>query len=303
MTNFEFRSRCYVPKKGALSHYSILKKCNFLQSNCNLISRGVVLSEKHITMRSLSKFLLAAVLMAGTAPTFAKPHLTIKPDTSKIVDRHLSGFTGIKIAGPFDVHLVQGTVESVKFEKPDDIPAERIVTEVDNGVLKIHNKYDNWGWSFDSWYSEKSVWRNHKKIVVYITAKDLNAISISGSGDINFDGGFTTNSLNLRVRGSGSLQVKVDVKTLTSRISGSGNMKLSGNAESSIVKVLGSGSFTARDLVTVNSAAHVSGSGRAEVNASDKVDAAVRGSGDINYTGTAKIVNSSKSGSGEINRF
>jgi len=48
---------------------------------------------------------------------------------------------------------------------------------------------------------------------------------------------------------------------------------------------------------------HVSGSGKAQVNASDKVDAAVRGSGDVNYTGAAKIVNSSKSGSGVINRF
>jgi len=255
-------------------------------------------------MRSLCKFLLAAVLIAGTASAFAKTHLTINADTSKIVDRNLSGFTSIKIAGPFDVHLVQGTVESVKFEKPNDIPEERIVTEVDKGVLKIHNKHDNWGWSFNSWYSEKGVWRaRRKKIVVYITARDLNAISISGSGDITFDGGVTATSLNLRVRGSGHMQGKVEVKTLTSRISGSGNMKLSGSAESSRVKVVGSGNFTARDLVTVNSAAHVSGSGKAEVNASDKVDAAVRGSGDISYTGTAKIVSKSKSGSGEINRF
>jgi hypothetical protein len=241
--------------------------------------------------------------MAGTASVFAKPHLTVAADTSKIIDRNLSGFTSIKIAGPFDVHLVQGTVESVKFEKPDDIPLEKIITEVKGGILKIHNKYE-WGWSVNSWNSNNSVWGyNHKKIVVYITAKDLNLISISGSGDITFDGGFKANSLYLRVRGSGSLQGKVEVKTLTSRISGSGNMKLSGSAESSKVKVVGSGNFTASNLVTVNSAAHVSGSGKAEVNASDKVDAAVRGSGDIRYTGTAKIVSKSKSGSGEINRF
>jgi len=93
------------------------------------------------------------------------------------------------------------------------------------------------------------------------------------------------------------------VKILESRISGSGNMKISGSAGNSTVKVVGSGNFTGRDLVTVTSAVHVSGSGKAQVNASDKVDAAVHGSGDVNYTGTAKIVNTSKSGSGVINRF
>ena len=253
-------------------------------------------------MGSLTKFLLAAVLMAGTGYAVAKPHLTVTADTSKIVDRNLSGFTSIKIGGPFDVYLTQGPVESVKFEAPGDIPLERIVTEVDGHLLKIHNRHDNWSQGYNSWYSDKSVWHNHKKIVVYITAKDLDRISISGSGDVIFDGGFTTNSLKLRVRGSGNLQGKVDVKKLTSRISGSGNMKLSGSAETSVVRVFGSGNFTAGKLVTVSSAAHVSGSGKAEVNASDKVNAAVRGSGDIRYTGTAKIVNNSKSGSGEISR-
>jgi len=254
-------------------------------------------------MRSLIKFLLAVVLVAGAGSAFAKPHLIINADTSKIVDRHLSGFASIKIAGPFEVHLTQGPVESVKFEAPGDIPLERIITVVDGSVLKIHQRHDNWSQGHKSWYSEKSVWHNHKKIVVYITAKDLDAITVSGSGNVVFNEGLSTISLKLRLRGSGSLQGKVDVKILESRISGSGNVKLSGSAENSTVRVVGSGNFTGRDLVTATSAVHVSGSGKAQVNASDKVDAAVRGSGDVNYTGTAKIVNSSKSGSGVINRF
>src|ERR1700678_1819903 len=99
-------------------------------------------------MKSLTKLLLAAVLMAGTGYAFAKPQLAINADTSKIVDRHLSGFTSIKIGGPFEVHLTQGAVESVKFENPGDIPLEKIITEVKGGVLKIRSKID-WGlgWS------------------------------------------------------------------------------------------------------------------------------------------------------------
>jgi hypothetical protein len=254
-------------------------------------------------MRSLTTFLLAVVLMAGTGYAYAKPHSAIKADTTtELVDQHLSGFTKIKIAGPFDVHLVQGTDESVKIEVPEDVKG-RITAKVSGNVLKIHNTHDNWGQGYQSWYSEKSVWRNHKKIVVYITAKDLTGITISGSGHVKFDAGISANSLTLKVRGSGEMMGRVDVKKLDSQVSGSGNIKLSGNAESSAVRVSGSGNFTAPELLTTVSAAKVSGSGRAKVNASEKVNAAVSGSGGISYTGTAKNINSSKSGSGQINRF
>jgi hypothetical protein len=253
-------------------------------------------------MKSLSKLLLAAVLLAGSSYTFAKPHPTVKVSATDTVDRHLSGFSSVQIAGPFDVHITQGAAESVKLEAPSEV-TDRIITEVSGGVLKIRNKHDNWGWGYKSWWSDKSVWHNHKKIAVYITVKDLNSIKMSGSGDVILNGGITANSLKLMVRGSGSIEGKIDVKTLESRISGSGGMKLSGSAESSTVKVSGSGNFTARNLVTANSAVLVSGSGHAEINASDKVDAAVHGSAGVSYTGTAKIINSSKSGSGEIRRF
>jgi len=253
-------------------------------------------------MKSLTTFLLAVALVAVTGHAFAKPHLTVKADTTELVDPHLSGFNSIKIAGPFTVHLIQGTAESVKLEVPDDVKG-RITAKVTGGVLRIHNTHDNWSQGYKSWYSDKSVWHNHKKIVVYITAKDLKRISISGSGNVTFDEGITASSLKLTVRGSGNMIGKIQVTTLKSHISGSGIIKLSGSAESSTVRVVGSGNFTARDLITLNSAAHISGSGKAEVNASEKVSAAVSGSGDVNYTGTAKIIKKTKSGSGEINRF
>jgi len=79
-------------------------------------------------------------------------------------------------------------------------------------------------------------------------------------------------------------------------------MKLSGSAESSTVSVVGSGDFTARNLTTVSTSVRVSGSGDAEINASEKVDAAVNGSGDIRYSGAAKNINKRKTGSGDITR-
>jgi hypothetical protein len=90
---------------------------------------------------------------------------------------------------------------------------------------------------------------------------------------------------------------------LESSISGSGDMSISGTADNSTVSVVGSGDFAARDLKTVKTAVRVSGSGDARINASEQVDAAVHGSGDVSYTGGASVINKSKTGSGDIHRF
>ncbi|MGZ3811951.1 MAG: head GIN domain-containing protein [Mucilaginibacter sp.] len=245
-------------------------------------------------MRSITKLLLAAILLSGSAYTYANSHPAVKIGVAKIEDRHLSGFNAVSLGGSFDVYITQGSTESVKVEAPDNV-IDHIITEVSGGVLKIYNKHDDgfhWGDLFGS----------HKKMAIYVTAKDLNSISVSGSGDIFFKEGIHTNSLKLRVSGSGDMTGRVDVKTLETSISGSGDIKISGRADNSTVSVGGSGDFSGRGLVTINTAVRVTGSGDASVNASSKVDASVSGSGDIKYTGGAKNVSSSKSGSGDIER-
>jgi hypothetical protein len=245
-------------------------------------------------MRSLTKILLAAILLSAPVFTYAKAHPSEETVFSKIEDRHLSGFNALDLAGSFDVYITQGSTESVKVEAPDNI-IDHIITEVSGGVLKVYNKNDNgfrWG----------DLFGNHKKIAVYVVVKDVNSIGLTGSGDVFFREGIHTNTLRLRVSGSGDMSGTVDAKTVETSISGSGDVKLSGRADNSTVSVGGSGDYSGRNLVTINTAVRVSGSGDASVNASNRVDASISGSGDIRYTGGAKSVSSSKSGSGDIGR-
>ncbi|MDB5122524.1 MAG: hypothetical protein JWP94_653 [Mucilaginibacter sp.] len=245
-------------------------------------------------MKSFAKILLSVILLTAGSQAFAKSYPAANTNISGVVDRHLSGFNAVNVAGPYDVYIKQGATESVKVEAPADM-IDRVLTEVNGGVLKIYSKHNNWNWGFS--------WGHHRRIVVYVVAKELNSINISGSGDVSFKEGITANSLKLRITGSGDMTGRVEVKTLESNITGSGDMRLSGRAENSAVGVVGSGDFTARNLVTVNSSVRVTGSGDAYVNASQRVDAAVSGSGDVHYSGTAKSINSKKSGSGDISRY
>ncbi|WP_345949055.1 head GIN domain-containing protein [Mucilaginibacter sp. PAMB04274] len=242
-------------------------------------------------MKLIAQTIIIAALTTGAGQTFAKPLPVNNIYGIETQDRHLSGFSAVSVAGSFDVYITQGGSESVKVEADDDV-INNIITEVKGGVLKIYTKNQGFNWNWGD-----------KKRVVHVTAKNLNAISLSGSGDVFFKDGIRAQSLALSLSGSGDITGKVEVTNLTSSIVGSGDITVIGRAETSTSKVSGSGDFTAKGLLTTNSIVKVVGSGDAVVNASQKVDAAVTGSGDIRYTGGAKQISTSKTGSGDISRY
>ncbi|WP_342646943.1 head GIN domain-containing protein [Mucilaginibacter sp. CSA2-8R] len=246
-------------------------------------------------MKSLATILIITALSAGVnKSSFAVPvSVSVAGDRTEIQDRHLSGFSSIDVSGSFDVFITQGSTESVKVEaERGDL--DKIVTEVKNGVLHIDNKRSMGGMSWD--------WGNRKRIV-RVVVRNVNAVNVNGSGDVAFSEGLRTQSLSLMVRGSGDVEGRIEAENLECGISGSGDVALSGRADNISVKASGSGDFDARKLQSVNAAVKLSGSGDAVVNASQRVDAKVSGSGDIRYTGAAKQVSTSKSGSGDIGRL
>ncbi|WP_069661192.1 head GIN domain-containing protein [Arcticibacter eurypsychrophilus] len=242
-------------------------------------------------MKSLFTILLATTLITGAYTCYSKPLSALGMSMNDKQNRHISGFTGVEVIGSYDVFIKQGNTESVIVEANDDV-IDRIITEVEGGTLKIYTKKSNFNFS----------WEN-KKTAIYVTAKDLNRISVIGSGNVSFAEGISTSKLRLKLTGSGDVSGKVNVKTLESELTGSGDMKLSGQAQTSSVTVTGSGDFSGRDLATTKSIVQVRGSGNVGVNVLQQLDASVAGSGDIRYTGTPKQISSSKSGSGDIGRF
>jgi hypothetical protein len=246
-------------------------------------------------MKSLNKILLAAALLAGSNYTIA--HATGAANvraTNEVQDRHLSGFNAVDVAGSIDVYIVQGETESVKVEAPADV-IDHIITEVDGGKLRISDKHDSFSWG-------NLFGGSHKKIAVYVSVKEINSIGVTGSGDVNFKDGLKSNSLKLRLTGSGDVFGRLDVQRLESNLSGSGDVKISGNAGDASISVSGSGDFNAKGLATENMSVHISGSGDASVNVNNSLQASVSGSGDVSYTGAVKNVSSSKSGSGDVSR-
>ncbi|MBC7746029.1 MAG: DUF2807 domain-containing protein [Flavobacterium sp.] len=244
---------------------------------------------KYIPTLTLS--LMALITSVSVSP--AHTLLTIKSNKSTLSsqNREISNFKGISSSGSFDVEITMGNKENLRIEGDKEDISE-IETVVENGILKIRNKNKN-GWNWKS---------SREKVTVYINAKTINSLTLSGSGNMSVNGTIKSNRLTNAVSGSGNISLSVEVEDYDGSISGSGEMSIKGMAERANIKISGSGNFKGKDLKTSDTDIKVSGSGNASVNAEKSLDAAVSGSGNIRYSGKARV-SISKSGSGNISRI
>jgi len=247
--------------------------------------------------------------------------------------RNVGTFTKLSFRIPGKLILKQGSPQSVVLEG-DKETLSKIETEVDGGRLTIGRENHRWmDWN----------WRDEKKITAYVTVSNIEALSVSGSGDLVGDGKFSTGDLDLKVSGSGSLNIEVDAKgqleadvsgsgdlsikgssqSLESSVSGSGKVSvtasISGKADISVsgsgkvsasgtaqqikATISGSGKVLAADLEVSKCEVRISGSGDVEINVKDALEANISGSGSVTYKGNPSQVNSHASGSGHVRKM
>lgn len=189
--------------------------------------------------------------------------------------RNTGDFNGISLAGDMKVKLSLGSNTAVQVETDENLQ-DYIITEVKNGSLYISTKnhYDV---------------RSKKDVVVYVSVKKIEDVQISGSGSLKSDelipsGG----NFEVAVSGSGDCKMMVSADKTNANISGSGSIVLAGTTGQLDVKIAGSGNYKGFDMTSKNAKISISGSGDAETNVSEKLDAAISGSGNVLYKGNAE---------------
>jgi hypothetical protein len=246
-------------------------------------------------MKKLTTKLAICTLIIFAAITSSPAHtlLTIKSSKRALSpdERAVSNFKGISSSGSFEILVTMGNRESLRIEGDEDV-IKNIETVVENGILKIRNKNRS-SWNWNSGRSE---------VTITISAKTLNNITLSGSGNITVKGPVKSNQLTTTVSGSGNIFLTADAEEYLGTISGSGKIKVDGKADKAEIRISGSGDFEGKDLKTSEAAVRISGSGNAYISADKSIDAAVSGSGNIRYRGNAQV-SKSKSGSGSISKL
>ncbi len=178
--------------------------------------------------------------------------------------RKVGNFTHVVSGGSANCRITVGPAASVEVKADDNI-LPLVETKVEKGALIVETKGS---------YSTKS------GITVTITVPNLESYKCRGAGNASIDG----------LKG----------KAFEAEISGAGGIHASGQTDRLTLSIRGSGEMNFLGVKARDAAATISGSGDIQLFVMGTLDAAIRGSGNINYAGKPDKVNKSVSGSGEI---
>lgn len=200
--------------------------------------------------------------------------------------RNTGNYDGVAVGGSFDVILVNGTEGKITIESEENL-LPYIITEVERNTLKIK-------------YKKNTNIRTTKKLVVTVPVKEIDQISLGGSGTITSSGQLHSEEFKVNLGGSGRIELELDATDVSASIGGSGDIKLSGKTNEFRCSIAGSGSIKAYELQSNDLNANIAGSGSIRTTVSTRINARVVGSGRVYYKGEPKYVDSKSVGSGDV---
>lgn len=202
-------------------------------------------------------------------------------------DREVKNFHAVSSSGSFGVIVKMGAKESISLEG-DQQDLDKIETSVQNGILKIRLKRDVNTWN-----------KGIGNVKIYVTAKKLDGLSLSGSGSIDLEGKLNSAGADIQLSGSGSITAVLETKSSSIMLSGSGSINLSGEVGSVNISISGSGDVNAKNLISDTSKVQIAGSGNVYLNSKAELNVTVLGSGSVRYKGNPKLL-VNKVGSGSV---
>lgn len=227
----------------------------------------------------LSAFLFFIIAITGTE---------VKAEEQ---ERTVESFSEISLRVSGNLYLTQGDKQHIEIVAKESV-LEEIITEVKDRKLIIR-------------FPNKSyLWKDFSsgKISIYVTVPEIDALSVSGSGDIIAEDEIKTRILDLAVSGSGDIKLsELKADRVKVAVSGSGDVLITGaeTATDLSASISGSGNLKAIDFPAEDVLVKVSGSGNCSVHAKNMLTVKVAGSGNVSYRGHPQI-DKSVVGSGSV---
>lgn len=203
--------------------------------------------------------------------------------------RPISGFHGISVSSGIDVYLTQKDVEEVVVETgPNNF--DKIVTKVEDGILKIYMKDKSWT-SFN--------WRNEPR-KVYVSFKTLDKLEASAGSDINSQSLLKLDNLEVNASSGSDITLELDANELNIETSSGSDISLRGKATVLNAGASSGSDIIANDLETKKCIASVSSGSDIKVKVTEELDADASSGGDIIYSGNPAKKNIHKSSGGDV---
>ena len=204
--------------------------------------------------------------------------------------RKTSPFHGISVSSGIDLYLTQGNSEAVVVKADPDI-IDDLVTEVDNGILKIYmKKHFNWTWN-----------RTRK---VEVTFVDLTKLDVSAGADVKAQNAFRLDDIDISVSSGADLKIEdLTAKSVSLDVSSGADARLSGQVDQFKGSSSSGANLHCGDLVAESCVVSASSGADADVHVTKDLKARASSGGDVRYKGNPSQKDIDESSGGDVNRF
>lgn len=191
-------------------------------------------------------------------------------------EREVGDFSAIEFSSIGTVLVALGEEESLQVEGEDnllryietEVRDQTLHIEIQNGVNIIPTQ----------------------SMIFHITAKDLEALAVSGVGNIDapvVEAGLFA----VAISGGGDINIEgLEATQLEVDISGLGNFGIAeGAVESQEIAISGGGNYNAREMTSGEARVNISGLGSATIWVTDRLDVDISGGGSVRYIGNPTV--------------
>jgi hypothetical protein len=256
-------------------------------------------------MKKIWSLLFVVLTLNSVAQT--KSNLVYDNNAQK---RSVTAFKGVKVSSAIDLYLTQSDVNEVAVSASSNEIRDRIITEVEEGVLVI--RFENSGWR--SWS-----WGDHK-MKAYVSIKNIESLQASGASNVKVIGSINSDKLKIKISGASDLKnasikaehlvidasgasdfkAEVNANTISVDASGASTVSLNGNVDDAVINSNGASDVKAYDLSVKAASLIASGASDIHCTVTKIINVDASGASTINYKGEASMRKYHSSGASNV---
>lgn len=225
----------------------------------------------------MKKTFLFILLFTGLFSTSFAQKTINDPNAEK---RSVGTFHGIDVATGIELTLTKGTTEEVAVSASGVEFRDKIITEVVNGVLKIH---------YETKTGAINKRNENKELKAYVSYKSLDLLHVTTGADVKIEGVLEATKLDLKANTGGLVKGDINIGTLTVDQNTGSKVTLTGKVDKLEAEGDTGSKFMGEDLITTTCSVEMSTGAGIYISVDKELNVKANTGGYIKYKGNAGI--------------
>ena len=224
------------------------------------------------------KNVFLSLLLLGGLVTTSFAQKTINDANAE--KRTVGSFHGIEVATGIELTLTKGTTEEVAVSASEKEFRDKIVTEVVNGILKIH---------YETKTGAINRRNENKNLKAYVSYKSLDLLHVTTGAEVNIEGTLEAQKLDLKANTGGLVKGEINIGSLTVDQNTGSKITLSGKVDKLEAEGDTGSKFMGENLSTNTCSVEMSTGAGIYISVEKELNVKANTGGYIKYKGNAGV--------------